>query len=138
MAENKMRQVAKLLDVELDVPFNIKGINYNPYTLNKKGLFDYRGNKHGLVFESLLKGELKIEQLILTEKEKCYLESVIRPFKDKVRGVSKVHWDVQSFICIYIEKYADICLPPLEASCMYEGMKSNKFYTLEKLGLFQD
>lgn len=76
---------------------------------------------------------------ILDSTEKKYLETIIRPFRDKVKHIAKVDKDIgrqHIAIChddgLYIEH---INLPYFKTGTMYVGMKSNKEYTLEELGL---
>lgn len=76
---------------------------------------------------------------ILDSTEKKYLAAVIAPFRDKVKNIAKIDKDIgQQYICIchngglYIE---NIALPYFKSGTMYVGMKSNKVYTLEELGL---
>lgn len=83
---------------------------------------------------------------VLDEAEKKYLSAVIKPFRNRVRTIYKevlggdddnrrycVH------ICLYYEGdslYFDfIDLPRFIGNRMYKGMKDNKKYTLEELGL---
>ena len=40
MAENKMKEVAKLLEVEMGVPFKIKCSIDNPHKITEDGLID--------------------------------------------------------------------------------------------------
>lgn len=140
MAENKMKQVAELLGVEFGKPFRIKHVKYNPYKLTENGLYDYYGISHGLMIYKLLRGELEIEQPILTEKEKCYLENVLRPFKDKVEFIRK-EFEIsksQEHIHIGVKNDFDIDFPNFQQGTMYKGMESDRRYTLEKLGLFEE
>lgn len=76
--------------------------------------------------------EAKVE--ILDEVEKRYLRGVIRPFRDKVTYIEKANAYDCSFIRIVTNK-EDIVLPHFKADAMYKGMKTNKAYTLEELGL---
>lgn len=76
---------------------------------------------------------------ILDSTEKKYLAAVIAPFRDKVKNIAKIDRDTgRQYISIchddglYVE---DINLPDFKAGTMYVGMKSNKVYTLEELGL---
>lgn len=76
---------------------------------------------------------------ILDSTEKRYLAAVIAPFRDKVKNIAKIDKDNgKQYICIchngglYIE---NIALPYFKSGTMYVGMKSNKVYTLEELGL---
>lgn len=101
-------------------------------------MFDYEGVKHGLIFDGLLKGELEIEQPVLIEKEKKYLDGVLRPFKDRVECVIKTEWYEKEWILILIIGESSIKFPYFEKDTMYKGMETYKKYTLEELGLFQD
>lgn len=76
---------------------------------------------------------------ILDSTEKKYLAAVIAPFRDKVKNIEKIDKDNgKQYICIchngnlYTE---NIALPYFKSGTMYVGMKSNKVYTLEELGL---
>jgi len=59
---NKMKEVAKLLDVELNEPFEIEGDLFNPFTLKENGIYDKHGNIRDAVLSLLLKGEYKIKK----------------------------------------------------------------------------
>lgn len=79
---------------------------------------------------------------ILDQKEKEYLEAVIRPFKDKEVYIEKFHNDFYGqYIKIQVKNYMDedesINLPYFEKGTMYKGMELNKEYTLDELGLFE-
>lgn len=78
----------------------------------------------------------KREESILNEEERKYLSAVIKPFK--IEGIVKKQSDIDEYICIYvIEKYYTyvLLLPYFKKGTMYKGMKLNKEYTLEELGL---
>ena len=77
---------------------------------------------------------------ILDEAEKRYLRGVIRPFKDKVKSITKEQetrddGEDKSFIGISVDDDVDILLPYFDTGTMYNGMKVSKRYTLEELGL---
>ena len=76
---------------------------------------------------------------ILDSTEKKYLAAVIAPFRDKVKNIAKIDKDNgKQYICIchYGGLYTEnITLPYFKSGTMYVGMKSNKVYTLEELGL---
>lgn len=76
---------------------------------------------------------------ILDSTEKKYLAAVIAPFRDKVKNIAKIDKDNgKQYICIchYWGLYTEnITLPYFKSGTMYVGMKSNKVYTLEELGL---
>ena len=72
---------------------------------------------------------------ILDEAEKRYLRDVIRPFRNKVKSISKNkrYYD-ESISYIYIELIEDdVCLPDFKGSTMYKNMELNKKYSLEEL-----
>lgn len=76
---------------------------------------------------------------ILDSTEKKYLATVLAPFRDKVKNIAKIDKDIgRQYISIchddglYIE---NIDLPYFKSGTMYVGMKPNKVYALEELGL---
>lgn len=80
---------------------------------------------------------------ILTEKERKYLKGVIAPFKDSVIYIKKVGLAGYEHICIYVKSLdlnefnlpVAMAFPSFETGKMYKGMKLNKTYYLEELGL---
>lgn len=75
------------------------------------------------------------EKEILDETEKRYLKSIIRPFKDKIRHISKeTAYGGEYYIYIDLDD-GSISLPNFKKGTMYNGMKDNKEYTLKELGL---
>lgn len=75
------------------------------------------------------------EKEILDDTEKRYLKAIIRPFKDKIRRISK-ETALGGEYYIYIDLDDDsISLPNFKKGTMYNGMKDNKEYTLKELGL---
>lgn len=106
--------------------------------------------KHkNLYSDNFLDQEIEIEDKdVLDEIEKKYLESIIRPFKDRVeyikkqKGVSrnsvKPCYHIVIMLKSAVNNYAmeTIVLPYFKSeSKMYEGMNLNKEYTLKELGL---
>ena len=79
------------------------------------------------------------EEPVLDEKEREYLSHVIKPFRENVICISKQekgYEDDVYFIAIVLNGSERIHLPYFNAkSGMYIGMDSNKWYTLEDLGL---
>lgn len=139
MAENKMKEVAKLLGVELGVPFNIKDAKFNPYTLTEDGLIDRDKYFRMVYLNRLLMGEYEIEHPILDDVEKRYLEGVLRPFKDRVAFIEKQPYGKEKeYILIAFKNDIGMPFPRFKKGTMYKGMKLNKKYTLEELGLFKD
>lgn len=76
---------------------------------------------------------------ILDEVEKRYLSNVIRPFRDRVKTISKfVYSGGNASIDISIDDNNTgwlIELLPFPKNEMYKGMEDNKKYTIEELGL---
>lgn len=141
MAENKMKEVAKLLGVELNVPFMINNLKENGlYVLKEGGIYNVES---GLWCEPLLTyllcGIHEIEKPILTEKEKKYLEGVLYPFKDRVAYIEKrKSFDKRSFLVIVMKTENNIPFPSFKNDEMYKGMKADKEYPLEELRLFEE
>ena len=139
--ENKMKEVAKLLGVELEEEFRI---NVSPleFKLTKSGLL-YWSNasqmwERSRSIEELLIGQyeiIKIPKPILDEKEKEYLSAVIKPFRGQVISISKKSANYGEFIDILIDEAEDIYLPYFKPGKMYQGIGVNREYTLEELGL---
>ena len=73
---------------------------------------------------------------ILDEVEKRYLRGVIRPFRDRVKAISLITSGGKDYCYINIEfKDENIYLPNFEINTMYKGMKPEKEYGLEELGI---
>lgn len=75
---------------------------------------------------------------ILTEKEKAYLSSVIKPFRKDVEWIEKIErYDGENeYIHMTVKRNEDCCeLPTFKKGTMYKGMEANKVYTLKELGL---
>lgn len=77
---------------------------------------------------------------ILNKAERKYLSDVIRPFRDKVKFIKLPSYDCPNLTYTCIRMY-DNCgnkivrLPIFKRGTMYKGMKLDKNYTLEELGL---
>lgn len=103
-------------------------------------------NNKDIYSDKFLNQEIEIETDILSEKEKEYLKSIIRPFKNRVEYIEKKK-NINSegtfyYIGIIVKHIAIDCfseaiyLPYFEPkSKMYDGMELNKEYTLKELGL---
>ena len=71
---------------------------------------------------------------ILDEAEKEYLSEAIKPFRDKVKYISKI--GMEQFISIVTKDGNNCCLPYFtDEKKKYEGMVSYREYKLEELGL---
>lgn len=77
----------------------------------------------------------KVEE-ILDDKEKKYLASVIKPFKNRIEYIEleNSHLADHVYIIIHLE-YDVMTLPNFKKDTMYKNMKVNKNYTLKELGL---
>lgn len=79
--------------------------------------------------------DLELIKEILDEKEKEYLNNIIRPFRDKVIFIKKDSVRFGEFISIAIKNDVNIDLPNFETGTMYKELESHKKYTLSELGL---
>lgn len=71
---------------------------------------------------------------ILDKTEKRYLANIIRPFKDRVKWISKRSLSSAEFILIGLDDES-VSLPNFSEGTMYKGMEKGKEYTLKELGL---
>ena len=86
-------------------------------------------------FTSLAIAESK--EPVLYEEERKYLSEVIRPFRNHVTSVRKWFNGIDYQILISLDNADNLCqLPrfPLSSE-MYKGMDSDKWYSLQELGL---
>lgn len=147
MAENKMKEVAELLGIEMDKPFNIKGYEFNPCVLTGNRFVN--NLRYILIYDTLfmlLTGELEIEKPILNEHERKYLENVLKPFKDRILFAKKttIYNTDSDYEYVYFkvvtpdnEDYNYLILPYFIKGTMYKEMKIDKDYSFEELGLFE-
>ena len=80
----------------------------------------------------VIKKEEKKE--ILDEVEKEYLRAVIKPFRKRMTCIKKSRYFNFEFIILNLDNDG-IFLPSFKKGKMYKGMKEDKEYTLEELGL---
>ena len=139
---NIMKDVARALGVELEEEFEID--DYGKYKLTKDGLVHWSNVNQDWVnsgiFNDLLKGDVKIVKLILTEKEREYLSAVTKPFRDRIVWIKKVSSPTLNHeyikICYQDNNYTIVLdFPDFKVGTMYKGMELGKEYTLEELGL---
>lgn len=85
------------------------------------------------------KGPTYIEDIvnpqILDEPERQYLSAVIKPFRDRVRSITKNPNLNGKEEYIVIDIGFQMFFPDFESNTMYKGMDLGKEYTLEELGL---
>lgn len=74
---------------------------------------------------------------ILDEVEKKWLGNFVRPFRSKIYDIVKyrLYDNSGEWLQIRMKDSPDIDLPYFKPNKMYKGMKINKEYTLEELGL---
>ena len=77
------------------------------------------------------------EKPILSDTEKEYLAAVIKPFRDRVKYISKRYFSEYDEYCIQVvlENLDSLTFPNFEGNIMYKGMEVDKKYTLEELYL---
>ena len=148
MAENKMADVAKLLELELREEFRIQGLSLR-YRLTNIGLQYYNETEGGWLTSNkllpmLLQGEIsiiKVKQPILDDIEKKYLSNIIKPFRDRIEWVRKFSSPNNRNLEYIKIRYRDctysnvLNFPDFKVGTMYRGMKIGKAYTIDELGL---
>ena len=80
-----------------------------------------------------IKLTLEVEEPILDERK--YLSGVIRPFRDRVKTITKRNYNDIEFISITIKNDNTLLFPDFKKGTMYKNMKSYKEYELKELGL---
>lgn len=78
--------------------------------------------------------EEEYEPTILTEKEKAYLSTVIKPFRENVEIIEKASFEEDEQLQIS-DGDTVMAFPCFEKGTMYKGMEAYKAYTVEELGL---
>lgn len=103
-------------------------------------------NNKNLFSNEFLNQEIEIEKRdILTDKEKEYLQNVIKPFRNRVKYITKeTEINAYEFIVMDVINPLNasfyfgteyINLPYFKQGTMYKNMKVGKKYTLEELEL---
>ena len=74
---------------------------------------------------------------VLDDVEKEYLSAVIKPFRNRVKYIVKTYGvsEARQFIRIIMRDCEYSNLPFFKGGTMYNGMKVDKQYTLQELGL---
>lgn len=79
---------------------------------------------------------IEIDEPILDETEKRYLSAVIKPFRNKIKYITKRDSYCSGYyIGIRMKDGDSLIFPYFEDKRMYKGMEIGKEYTLEELGL---
>lgn len=140
-----MEQVAQMLDVELGEEFYLKGDNHI-YKFSTNGLLCLADNKKwiiaNLTLTLILTGKREIiKKPILDDVEKEYLGAVIKPFRNRVKYITKFRgvFDNEFIEIGHVMDNEDelyyIELPLFKKGTMYKGMEVGKEYSLEDLGV---
>ena len=142
---NYMKQIAQMLEVELDEEFNVTGNNGDALLIIKEDgiyrLFKSKWVKTKYFLDLLLTGKIKIiKKPILDDNEKEYLCNVIKPLQIQVKEIRKVNYDDkwEQLIIEYENKIGEsymIIMPIFDKGTMYRGMDTNISYVPEELGL---
>ncbi len=91
--------------------------------------------------ERTMKLDVIYEKGILDDVEKRYLKNFLNPFRKRVEYIQKlkitsnIHDHNEAFLGIALKDKEDILLPYFNINEMYLGMKLDKQYTLEELGI---
>lgn len=87
---------------------------------------------------------IRFREPILDDAEREYLKAVFKPFASRIKCVKKERcfemWKGMEYIRV-IMKYPNndnTCFPLFKAGTMYKGMKPNKTYKLDELGITYD
>ena len=148
---NHMEEVAHTLGLELNENFHVKldpdVTLESDYRFTEKGLMRYHKIyeewEYAIydTFLHLLDGKyevVKLSKTILTEEERKYLSQVIKPFREKVRHISKLSLKNAEYLCIDISfdwEEDSILLPRFATGTLYQGMKLGVEYSIKELGL---
>lgn len=96
--------------------------------INKKNILKIEEPQYKVVYMDVFD--------ILDEDDKRYIKSVIRPFRDKVKYITKRSRDLgREFISITLNDNFIINLPFFAKGTMYNNMESDMNYTLEGLNI---
>lgn len=120
----------------------------NCYLKNKRDKLDYliefthlNGEQVSYLKEIGRKGKpvkinIEIEESILADDEKEFLETVIRPFRNRIISIQKRDWNMQ-YECLHfyvIGEPTSACII-FANETVYKGMKLYREYSLQELEL---
>ena len=92
------------------------------------------GQKKLIDFFNWLEQEYKPP--ILDDVEKAYLSAVIKPFRDRVKYITKYIYPAkEEYLLIVMYNGERMSFPTFKKETMYKGMKVYEEYTLEEHGL---
>ena len=140
-----MKDVAKLLGVELGEEFKVDldGVVYRKnFYFTEYSLFAVGDDTPAVgVLNNILNGEYKVIKLsepVLDKKEKEYLSTVLKPFRNEIECIYKcaTYRGKKEYIAISFKKITrDMFFPEYPTGTMYKGVILNKEYSLDDLGL---
>ena len=141
---NYMSEIAKMLGVELGEEFKISEFDEYIFEFSKTGMLCqvFPSLELGLdiTLIDILKGKyniVKISKSVLTDKEKAYLSSVIRPFRNRIKYICKNNNEDgdTEFLDVQLDDNDFMAFPNFKKGTMYKGMELGMGYTLEELSL---
>ena len=140
-----MKEVAKILGVEIGEEFKVDldGVVYRKnFYFTDYSLFAVGDDKPEVgVLNYLLNGKYKVIKLpkpVLTDEEKEYLSTVLKPFRNEIDYIYKcsTYRGEKEYIAISFKKITrDMFFPEYPTGTMYKGVILNKEYSLDDLGL---
>ena len=120
----RTEKIGKITEIDND-DYSKCGWSNRCYEVSVKNGYEYWVTVH----------DIELIKEILDEKEKEYLNNIIKPFRNRVTYIEKRKWQDSEYIKIGIKNDVNIDLPNFEKGKMYQGMESDKNYTLSELGL---
>lgn len=75
---------------------------------------------------------------VLDDVEKMYLSNIIRPFRERVKGIERIQAADYSQIWIHFYQDETIMLPSFTTDTMYKNMKPDILYPVSILGGLED
>ena len=146
--KNITKEVAKLLDVELEEEFRLKDFP-SKFKITENGMMFWSNTSHEWcnssgISNALLTGKreiIKISKSILDDIEKEYLLNIIKPFRKNIITIRKTDYYEHEYIEIFIYRPGEIVsceaisFPYFNKGKMYKGMEIDKEYSLKELGL---
>lgn len=79
--------------------------------------------------------KINVGEPILDEKEREYLSSIIKPFRNRVEYIKKHSETDEEFIIIKLSGFETIYLPYFDRNTMYKNMGTGIKYPLKELDL---
>lgn len=132
----KNKEKYDLRDVSYDLELNNGGYDFVVYYTSKEIYREFFGGDISICSAFTKWLEEEYVPNILTDKEKAYLSAVIKPFRDRVKYITKYIYPAkEEYLLIVMHNGERMSFPTFKKETMYKGMKVYKEYTLEELGL---